>query len=222
MLLGKLKETEEIILEARELKNIDNNLKDCNQINTILTKNKMIILNFSNSQNTLLNENPDYFESPDLEKIKDTLKELVEKINRGLFSDTNSLNFIFETIKAKDSGLRLKWKNYLVEDKKVYENIKTLECLRNLYIDKMELNKIIFSLSSYENKWPISPDILESLEEDLNQSKKKIKDLKLNQDIENFLRMVMNGTATISDLTEDILNWIKNNEFEELIKLKFS
>lgn len=222
MLLNKLKNTESIILEARELKNIDENLKECNQLNLSITKNKRIILNFINSEITLVNENPNYFEQPDLEKIKERLEEIIEKIGNGLFSDLNALNFIVETIKAKDSGLRNLWKNYLYDVKKVNDNIKTLECLRNLYIDKTEINKIIVSLNSYENKWPINNEVLDNLNSDLNQSKKKIKDLKLNEDIEEFLKMVMKGTATISDLTEDILLWIKSNQFEEIIKLKFS
>ena len=64
--------------------------------------------------------------------------------------------------------------------------------------------------------------VLKSIfEEQINIAKNKINELELTDDIRRFISRITSNNATIEDLTPNILKWIKDNKYENKIKLRF-
>ena len=59
------------------------------------------------------------------------------------------------------------------------------------------------------------------MQEGIDEASSMIKELKVSSNIQNFLKKASIGEASIIDLDDEILIWLKDNKFENKVKLSF-
>ena len=86
-------------------------------------------------------------------------------------------------------------------------------------------NKAIYATNKIKkaSSWNTSIDNYNYLKQGIAEADKILEDLDLDEDSEIlvFLKLVSEGKATILDLTEEILLWIKSEKLADKIKLTF-
>ena len=94
--------------------------------------------------------------------------------------------------------------------------------LEKLYDDSEKILQIRSKVIKLENRWPFSKNELESMQQAIDEASLMINQLKVSSNIQLFLQKVSNGEASIVDLDDEILLWLKDNRFENKVKLSFS
>lgn len=128
---------------------------------------------------------------------------------------------IFEQKKIIDSPLK-----YREGVKKMSEKIETewreqtedflstikeeLEILKLISNSKQEIQKILVGLNDF-SKWPIEKDIYEQYEISYRRAKEILVKMKFddNDEVRVFLKKVKDKKATLLDLTDTIIEWVR-------------
>lgn len=127
--------------------------------------------------------------------------------------------FLRSALDSVESQLKSEWKKHY--EHKTRGVIQTLTNIRPFFNDEREIEMIINNLKGFESKWPINRKSYDRFEELINIGKNKINELELTDDIRRFISRITSNNATIEDLNPNILKWIKDNKYENKIKLRF-
>lgn len=150
--------------------------------------------------------------------VSKNLKEIKNSIINDNINEREGA-FLRSALDSVESQLKSEWKKHY-EDK-TRGIIQTLTNIRPFFNDEREIEMIINNLKGFENKWPINRQNYDRFEELINIAKNKINELELTDDIRRFISRITSNNATIEDLTPNILKWIKDNKYENKIKLRF-
>ena len=181
---------------------------------TQLTNSKVKIDNLIELKN-ILDENIDYIS---FNPILKNILEIKLSINNDKIDGREGaiLNTIIDSI---ESQLKVEWKKYYEKNTRVI--LQTLSNIKPFFNDETEIERIILNLKKFESSWPINNLKYNLFIDNINLAKNKIKELELTEDIRIFISKIIANTATIEDLTPNILKWIKDNKYENKIKLRF-
>lgn len=90
-------------------------------------------------------------------------------------------------------------------------------------IDPEQVTKCLDDIQAAERWQNNGSDLLQlkTLSAALKRSNDSIQRLNMNQEITVFLSKIASNTATLNDLSENILNWIHNEQLSDKIRLSF-
>lgn len=94
----------------------------------------------------------------------------------------------------------------------------TLEIVRS--IDPEKVMKCLMLIQDAE-VWTMEKMVLERLRQALDGAEALIQGLGLDSNITDFLSKMAHGQATLKDLNEDIIAWLRKGNFEYRVKLSF-
>ena len=115
--------------------------------------------------------------------------------------------------------LKEKWNLYIVSETNGL--INTLKTIRSIVNDKPKVDIVVHSIMKDRVAWPVDNDKLNNINNKKKEAQKLISDLGLNKNISDFIEKIALNQATILDLTPEILDWVRNKEFENNIALRF-
>jgi hypothetical protein len=131
----------------------------------------------------------------------------IEKINREHQENVG---------KSKQS-----WKDYV--DAKVSQDINFLSYWNQLTLSKDENVRLMLEESQrLERVWPVLSDNISQLQTLKATCVHRIEQLDIPQEARPFLNKLRNGTAKLSDISEDIWEWLKDSGLMEKISLKIN
>lgn len=153
------------------------------------------------------------------ENLKYSILDLLNRLNVATESGLvgNDCLLILEkklkTIKKEYNG---KWP-------KIYSSltnakISTLKVIRG--IDTETVSKCLEDIEQGED-WNPDIEVFQRMIEGLESADQLISNLGLNQEIISFLHKINQGKATLPDLSDDVLEWIKKESLEAKIKISF-
>jgi hypothetical protein len=87
-------------------------------------------------------------------------------------------------------------------------------------IDTEKVSSCLRDIQKAET-WNTDIVVLKTMMSGLESTDHLISNLGLNQDIIQFLQNMNQGRATLADLTDEVLNWIKEENLESKIRLSF-
>jgi hypothetical protein len=87
-------------------------------------------------------------------------------------------------------------------------------------IDTEKVSSCLRDIQKAET-WNTDIVVLKTMMSGLESTDQLISNLGLNQDIIQFLQNMNQGRATLADLTDEVLNWIKEENLESKIRLSF-
>ena len=88
-------------------------------------------------------------------------------------------------------------------------------------IDSEQVTRCLEGISKGEI-WTVNTSDYKTMSVSLADAKTMIAGLSLDQNIISFLQKMNNGKATVEDLDEKVMNWLKNESLEKRVRLSFT
>lgn len=155
-------------------------------------------------------------------ELKETLQTTVdncgEKTNDHTL-DAASIQALKNAIDLCKTATESAWKD--AADKQCTTVIDSLTSLKNLLPDKREAEELIETLGNTKIKLPTSAKVIDDFLNKVKRGKEITDGLHLDDKIEKFIEKVKLQRATVSDLSPDILGWLKENDLMNVMKVRF-
>ena len=154
---------------------------------------------------------------------RDTLNQCIstcgEKTDNSTLSesDVSALKSAASTCRREVEQV---WKTS--ESKRVADGVyNSLYSLKGLLPDQTGTEKLLKRLAENKDALPKSGKGIVYFVNDVNRSQDLLNSLNLDPQIENFLVKARMHQATLSDLNDHILEWIKKNHLTSKLKIQF-
>lgn len=140
----------------------------------------------------------------------------LKAITQSGFADKDGVVTAENNIKAIQSGIKKEWgKHYSIYTS---STVNTLKVISGIEFDKVET--CILDIKAAEI-WSGDIEILTKLRAAMSSAETLIKSLNMDQETIGFLAQMTAGKATLLDLNEEVLTWIKRESLEGKIRLSF-
>lgn len=145
------------------------------------------------------------------------LKSITDQIN-NTFETKQVINpaNISNAIKKLNARWKEAWEEYSEELTK--EMIDQLEIFYLVCNNKKEMRDIIMSIKAIK-EWPLNENNYKKYSSNIDKAHKQIENVHFDAEIEVFLRKLKDRTATLLDLNDKILAWIRENNLNNNILL---
>lgn len=140
----------------------------------------------------------------------------LKAITQSGFADKDGVVAAENNIKTIQSGIKKEWgKHYSIY---TASTVNTLKVISGIELDKVEA--CILDIKAAEN-WSGDIEVLTKLRAAMSSAEALIKSLNMDQETIGFLAQMTAGKATLLDLNEKVLTWIKRESLEGKIRLSF-
>lgn len=157
-------------------------------------------------------------------EIKEALQNAVdscgEKVNDHSL-DAGTVTALKNAVDLCKSAVAAVWKG--TADKQCTPIIESLTSLKGLVANKDAAEKLIEALQKAKENTPASVSALDTYLNNIEKGKKIIEDMHFDSDpeVKAFIGKVQAQRATVGSLTPHILDWLKENNLTDKIKLRF-
>lgn len=150
-----------------------------------------------------------------LVSISKLMNDLEQIVASGLASQEGVTN-ADNTFKALQGNMKKEWSKQYTD--LAGSTVSTLEAIRGIDPDKV--GNCLQKIKSAES-WDLNVRIFQILHAGLNDAELLISDLELDDEIIMFLKNTNSGRATLSDLSDKVLKWIRDEQLERKIRISF-
>ena len=153
------------------------------------------------------------------ETIQPDLLSLLESLKCATstgYADKDSVSKAETDFKSIQAVTKKEWVKHF--SNYTSTTINTLKVISG--IDAERINGCIAEIKAAES-WTIDISILTTWQKAIDSADELINSLNMDQETVLFLTKMTSGKATIADLNENVLNWIKKECLEAKIKLSF-
>ena len=131
------------------------------------------------------------------------------------FVDSDKLSLIEKNIKDLEKSIKLDWQNFYLS--KINGIIGTLRAIKD--INRLEIEKCLELIISGK-EWSLEITRLKKVKQGIEKAQQIISELSLNDHIIDFLKKISLQTATVTDLTQEVLDWIYKENLEKKVYLR--
>lgn len=151
------------------------------------------------------------------DKTEKELKKLIED-SRGTFEKkvVTAPDKYRDRVKKLQGQIESEWKtqtdNYLAGIK---DELGILKLVSN---EKQEIQRILGCMNSFSD-WPTDENVAEEFDKAASRAEEILSQMEFDDDIANFLRKVKDRSASLLDLTDSIITWIRKENLSANIML---
>ena len=153
------------------------------------------------------------------DSIKNQFSELMDlclnSTNKGRVEvfDTNS---IVSKVKEVRSSLQYEWERYYAEETaSVEEVLAVIKGLANVNV-----SNLLLKMKAAKN-WNTDVNVVIDMMDAIKQANTQIESMKLTDTTVEFLKKVIDKKATLEDLTEEVVVWLKKEGIMNKVKISF-
>lgn len=151
------------------------------------------------------------------ESLITNIKECITYID-NTFDKKNAMRVeSFRTrVSSIDNSLSQDWMHYCnIMNQKMIEKLAILKVISK---NQFEINSLKNCIDNFKN-WPLDINMKNAYDKSNSRANELINDMHFDDEIERFLMKVSNREATLLDLNDSILKWIKEENLEKSIAL---
>ncbi|UWE03390.1 hypothetical protein [Laceyella sacchari] len=216
MLIEKMDLSIRLIQDVVEVKKNEKKIKDQLQFSSIVKKeipNKIAAL-----QSIYLLKKKEGFPSFNISvsSVLHKVEQLLEVMEKQPGKEKIE-RIIRELQEIEDEGKK-QWANYVRKQNEGILNVLLL--LQKVAPDDESLSHLIVYFQRSTKIWPLTSAKLEQYENKLKQGKQKLSEWKTNETIHAFLEKVSNNEATLDDLNDEVLNWLRVHQLSSNLMIK--
>lgn len=219
MLFDKMEQAEAVINEAMKSVDIaDTNSKIIslmNELNEVVALQSEVAI----KQRSLKTKNLSSNLELKLNNYLGIIKEIQAQLNDENIPTKNIIFDIKKDLRESNSKMDLIWQQYV--NNSTRELYSSLEVTRNISSEKQKIDYTLRNINVLKTSKFMGDQSFMKIDSLIEEGSQAIQGLGLTKNVEDFLRKTMTGRATILDLSDEILAWIKKNHFEQLIKIGF-
>lgn len=127
-----------------------------------------------------------------------------------------NLEFFKDKVSSLSNSLENEWNYYILNDSD--NTIDKLKVLSHIAKNKNEINSIISNLFS-QRVWPVNVKKYDQFALYYQKAVNILSATHFDSEIETFIKKLADKKATVNDLTEKIVSWLKNENLEKNIIL---
>ena len=148
-------------------------------------------------------------------KINDLLINLDDVIKDHL-AEREAVKKCRNTFESVKKDVKTYWERFY--NFKTETIISTLKVIKN--IDSFHIKESLEKINAAK-AFDLDVSTYQSLKKELDDSKKYIDEMNLNDEIKSFLIKMNSGEATLNDITGSIKCWLNDERLEKRIKISF-
>lgn len=158
--------------------------------------------------------------APVINALKSYLAACDKVVKDGAASASTN-DFIRTESKKVTASIISEWSAYY--QRSTANVISLLETVKGIIPDSNKATYAINKIRKAAN-WNTSPDAYTSMKQGLDDADLILKSLDLEEDSEvlAFLKLVGEGSATVQNLTDEVLAWLKKEGIEDKLAISFS
>lgn len=160
------------------------------------------------------------FNNPELDNFKKLINLSVKKLNSNGSIKRDEITALSNDIKEKKLALNERW-DKLSRDLSS-DTLSTLVMIQNIHSDKLAIAKQIRDIKSILGVWPFKENDLISFQNSIENAKSFITSLDASLEVQEFIHKVAVREATLADMNDNILSWLKKNKFTANLSLSFN
>jgi hypothetical protein len=225
MITSLASDTQELIVRRSELEQIQDNKKDIadthQRVLAVGARLRQTVASFSIIKPCLTSEQA-IEATAQLQIIGGKLKGSHEKFPTQ-YRQVRELDALGRLIEELDSFLTRAWASFvLAETQSHFELLNLVGTLPEVSGQIGTIRSLRDRLQSASGRLPRNESTRAQFESDLLALQNSLANLSgLERDVTEFLRKVQKGTASMSDLTDEILDWCRENERATAFKISF-
>ena len=211
MLKDNIQRVTGLINRYTELQGQRNQVKKYEDLLSKAKKLETPAFSLINSHRVLHKHAPEYFPklAPDTTR---ELKAVLEDIFKDQWPTAQKMKNIEASLTEKDQQLRSDWERHLNYRSSATEN--TLNIIKPLLSDSSNVDQVIASFTALRKTWPLQEKHINQLDKALEKGKIIIEDLAVDDEIQVFLQKVIAREARLTDLKQEIMDWLKKNKMD--------
>jgi hypothetical protein len=156
----------------------------------------------------LAEKEPAWFARPAVESALENTAQILQ--TWGIQPSKEKLENVIRDLRTISEEGRRKWQLYVTSCNSGVINV--LAILQKIAPHDAELASHIQSLTRFEQKWPVTDAVWNQYKAQLESARQKLSHLNTNTTIQDFLIKVSRNQATIEDLNNDVLTWLKQHQ----------
>lgn len=155
-------------------------------------------------------------------EIKNSLQDAVDTCGQK----TNDHTLDVSAVTALKNAIELCRKNVDITWKEAANDLScgvenSLVSLKGLMQNKQEAEELLKALQKAKVSIPGSSKAIDAFLDNVKKGKGMIDGLHLDEEAEKFVMRVRSQQATVADLTPHILDWLRNNNLMDNMKVRF-
>lgn len=160
---------------------------------------------------------PDTFEKTDMSDLLIKINELLTTFESEP-KQSRITNF-YKLVEDHSTRWEVLWNTYATEQS--YDFIRGLDSIKQVADPTEDIDAIINGLNRLIDKWPLMESNISQFKRYITQAQEKLMSLNTSPAVQKFLERVANKSATIVDLTPEVIQWLKENNFENKLKISY-
>lgn len=211
--------------QKREMEKFRNELQNLSLTNSELQTVSSEVNKLKSNYNLIYSRLPETY----IANIESRVKEFVKQVKNSRMDFSNerrqtvSLKNITGNIRELNTNLAASWK--IAADillKPYFELYDLVRQLPDFQSKSAELSLLKNRLDYFKNNMPVDIKEMRQFDQILESFKLTLASIQgLTQDIQSFLTKVVNHTATISDLNEEIVAWCNQADRGKVFQIQF-
>ncbi len=158
--------------------------------------------------------------SNDKDTFLEILEDCIEKISNYYLED-HIITQIERDLKTLKDNQKKDWQ--WIAREYAANVVNSLNIMSSLLNDPDAARELENSIRDLQGKWPIQAADIYLFTEKVTKAKELLDTLPVEDDnISEFIKKLRQEQATIDDLNDDVLSWIRQNSLEDRIKLLFA
>ena len=129
------------------------------------------------------------------------------------------LNKIEQEVKENETDLKDQWASFVSEH--LDDLVNALRLVKNVLSDPSPIDQIIVFNDKIKNQWPLEEGDLDNFEEKIKEARQIISKLDVGKEIQDFLQLVTDRRARLSDITPGVMKWFQDKELDKNLEITF-
>lgn len=173
-------------------------------------KNVIVI----DAMNTIM---PINLKDNEFELLKTALQTGQRVYKNQLISGDVPINNIQDAVDLLEK-IKNKWKKQYLTSDLVKETISMLELIKPIYKNTPKPKDLIDKIQAVDDD-AIDEEIVKTAARSVDAGKDILNNMAIDDDVKSFLKKVSTNTASLMDINENILLWLKNNDLLNKMKI---
>lgn len=216
MLRDKIITTQELIQQAKEAQQLQDRHKRSEEFGQFVQEKLPPLVKEVKAIRMVEKKYPGQWNLSQVNETMQGLKDLMQNIRHEPRSKFGHIVRSFEPLQRE---AKAQWPAIAKEQHQ--DSKKGLEVFRRIHNETSTIDNLLQTFTNIEKTWPLSEQNLKHYQNVLEEAKQFIASLGASPQIQHFLEKMAAGTATLDDLNDEVLQWIRAQHLTSNVFMTF-
>lgn len=167
-------------------------------------------INSINVLSAMLSVMPITIKGNEVEVIKAALQSGQRVYKNLQISNAVPINSIRDAVDTLEK-IKNKWKKQYLVSEEVKETLSMLELIMPIYKGTPKPKELIDNIQAVDDE-TVDVEKINEANQSVEKGREILNNMEIDEDVKTFLKKVSTNSASLMDVNENILHWLKNND----------